>query len=347
MMRLLEPLQYQFMIEALLIAALIGAVCAVLSCYLVLKGWSLMGDAISHAVLPGIVIAYVVGAPLAIGAFISGLVCAGSTGWIKNHSRVKEDTVMGIVFTGLFALGLVMFTKVQTDVHLNHILFGSLLGIETADMIQAIVTSSITLFVMLVMRKDLLLFCFDPSQAKAVGLNTTVLHYVMLSVLSATIVAALQAVGIILTVAMLITPGCIAYLLTDRFDRMLIIAVASAVVFGRRWNLHQLLHQRGDRFVHRAGAGDDLRARDGLRAQARAAGDAPQRADADVTCCRSSSLTSEFFSEADSSGHHRIWSHWRGTRRVDRNVAARRSWSGVRRHAGAARPGGRSRAGDA
>ena len=229
MMRLLEPLQYQFMIEALLIAALIGAVCAVLSCYLVLKGWSLMGDAISHAVLPGIVIAYVVGAPLAIGAFLSGLVCAGSTGWIKNHSRVKEDTVMGIVFTGLFALGLVMFTKVQTDVHLNHILFGSLLGIELDDMIQAIVTSSITLGVMLVMRKDLLLFCFDPNQAKAVGLNTTVLHYVMLSVLSATIVAALQAVGIILTVAMLITPGCIAYLLTDRFDRMLIIAVVSAV----------------------------------------------------------------------------------------------------------------------
>ncbi len=229
-MRLLEPLQYPFMIEALLIAALIGAVCAVLSCYLVLKGWSLMGDAISHAVLPGIVIAYLVGAPLAIGAFLSGLVCAGSTGWIKSHSRVKEDTVMGIVFTGLFALGLVMFTKVQTDVHLNHILFGSLLGIDRDDMIQAVVTSSITLVVMLVLRKDLLLFCFDPSHAKTAGLNTTMLHYVMLSVLAATIVAALQAVGIILTVAMLITPGCIAYLLSDRFDRMLIIAAASAVL---------------------------------------------------------------------------------------------------------------------
>jgi ABC-type Mn2+/Zn2+ transport system permease subunit len=225
----LEPFQYPFMIEALLIAALIGTVCAVLSCYLILKGWSLMGDAISHAVLPGIVIAYMVGAPLALGAFISGLVCAASTGWIKSHSRIKEDTVMGIVFTGLFALGLVMFTKVQTDVHLNHILFGSLLGIERDDMIQAVVTGSITLVVMIALRKDLLLFCFDPNQAKVVGLNTRMLHYVMLSVLSASIVAALQAVGVILTVAMLITPGCIAYLLSDKFDRMLLIAIACAV----------------------------------------------------------------------------------------------------------------------
>ena len=226
---LLAPFSYGFMIEALLLASLIGAVCAVLSCFLVLKGWSLMGDAISHAVLPGIVLAYLVGAPLALGAFLSGLVCAFATGWIKNHSRVKEDTVMGIVFTGLFALGLVMFTKVQTDVHLNHILFGSLLGIERHDMIQAVVASSVTLAVMLVLRRDLLLFCFDPNQARAVGLNTRVLHYIMLAVLSATIVAALQAVGIILTVAMLITPGCIGYLLTDRFDRMLLVAVVSAV----------------------------------------------------------------------------------------------------------------------
>lgn len=227
--RLLEPFQYGFMVEAFLLAALIGAVCAVLSCYLVLKGWSLMGDAISHAVLPGIVLAYLVGAPLAIGAFLSGLLCAAATGWIKSNSRVKEDTVMGIVFTGLFALGLVLFTKVPADVHLNHILFGSLLGIERHDMVQAVISGGITLIVILVMRKDLLLYCFDPNQARAVGLNTTFLHYLLLSLLSATIVASLQAVGIILTVAMLVTPGCIAYLLTDRFGRMLWIAVASAV----------------------------------------------------------------------------------------------------------------------
>lgn len=226
---LLEPFQYGFMVEAMLIAALIGAVCAILSCYLVLKGWSLMGDAISHALLPGIVLAYIIGLPLAIGAFFAGLVCAGGTGWIKNHSRIKEDTVMGVVFTGLFALGLVMFSKVQTDVHLNHILFGSLLGIERDDMIQAIVCAGVTLAVVLVMRKDLLLYLFDINQARAVGLNTTVLHYLLLAMLSATIVAALQAVGIILTVAMLIAPGCIAYMLTDRFDRMLWIAAGAAV----------------------------------------------------------------------------------------------------------------------
>jgi ABC-type Mn2+/Zn2+ transport system permease subunit len=225
---ILAPFQYGFMIEAMLIAALIGAVCAVLSCYLVLKGWSLMGDAVSHAVLPGIVVAYVIGLPLALGAFVAGLVCAGGTGWIKNHSRIKEDTVMGVVFTGLFALGLVMFTKVQTDLHLNHILFGSLLGIERDDMIQAAVSAGLTLAVVLVRRKDLLLYLFDINHARAVGLNTTVLHYLLLALLSATIVAALQAVGIILTVAMLITPGCIAYLLSDRFDRMLLIAVIAA-----------------------------------------------------------------------------------------------------------------------
>ena len=230
--RFLEPLQYGFMVEAMLIAALIGAVCAILSCYLVLKGWSLMGDAVSHAVLPGIVVAYLVGLPLAVGAFSAGLLCAASTGWIKNHSRIKEDTVMGVVFTGLFALGLVMFSKIQTDVHLNHILFGSLLGIDRHDMIQAVISAGVTLVVILALRKDLLLYLFDPHQARAIGLNTTVLHYLLLALLSATIVAALQAVGIILTVAMLIAPGCIAFLISDRFDRMLIIATASAVFSG-------------------------------------------------------------------------------------------------------------------
>ncbi len=227
--RLIEPLQYGFMIEAMLVAALIGAVCAILSCYLVLKGWSLMGDAVSHAVLPGIVLAYIVGLPLSIGAFGAGLLCAASTGWIKNHSRIKEDTVMGVIFTGLFALGLVMYSKVQTDIHLNHILFGSLLGIETHDLVQAVAAAGITLVVILTLRKDLLLYLFDPHQARAVGLNTTRLHYLLLALLAATIVAALQAVGIILTVAMLIAPGCIAYLVSDRFDRMLFIASSSAI----------------------------------------------------------------------------------------------------------------------
>ncbi|HQY87341.1 MAG TPA: metal ABC transporter permease [Tepidisphaeraceae bacterium] len=227
--RLIEPFQYSFMLNGMLMAALTGAVCALLSCYLVLKGWSLMGDAVSHAVLPGIVIAYLVGLPIALGAFAAGLFCAASTGWIKNHSRIKEDTVMGVVFTGLFALGLVMFSKIETDLHLNHILFGNMLGIERSVAIQAIIISGVTLAIILVMRKDLLLYLFDQNHARAVGLNTTFLHYLLLAILSATIVAALQAVGIILTVAMLITPGCIAHLLTDRFGRMMIYASASAV----------------------------------------------------------------------------------------------------------------------
>lgn len=229
-MSLLEPFRYGFMIDAMLVGALVGAVCAVLSCYLVLKGWSLMGDAISHAVLPGVVGAYMLGLPLVVGAFASGLFCAVVTGWIKANSRIKEDTVMGIVFTGLFALGLVMFTKVETDAHLNHILFGNILGIERADMIQSVVAAVVTLLVILALRKDLLLFCFDPAHARAIGLNTGMLYYVLLSLLAATIVASLQAVGIILVVAMLVTPGCIGHMLTDRFDRMLLIAASSSVL---------------------------------------------------------------------------------------------------------------------
>lgn len=229
-MNLLTPFQYGFMQEALLIGALVGAVCAVLSCYLVLKGWSLMGDAISHAVLPGVVGAYMLGLPLAVGAFVSGLFCATATGWIKSNTRIKEDTVMGIVFTGLFAFGLVLFTKVETEAHLNHILFGNILGIERDDMIQTITASLLTLGVILFMRKDLLLFCFDPAHARAIGLNTNLLYYILLALLAATIVASLQAVGIILVVAMLITPGCTARLLTDRFDHMLLIAAGSSVL---------------------------------------------------------------------------------------------------------------------
>lgn len=224
------PFQYSFMLEAFGIAALVGVVCAVLSCYLILKGWSLMGDAISHAVLPGIVLAYILGLPLAVGAFASGLLCAVSTGFIKANSRIKEDTVMGVVFTGLFALGLVMFSKVQTDVHLNHILFGSLLGIDRDQIIQTALIGGIALAIILIKRKDLLLFCFDANHARSLGLNTTLLYYLLLSLLSLTIVVSLQAVGIILVIAMLITPGCVAYMLSDRFDRMLIIASISAVL---------------------------------------------------------------------------------------------------------------------
>lgn len=229
MSRLLEPFQFPFMVDAMLVGVAVGAVCAVLSCYLVLKGWSLMGDAISHAVLPGIVLAYALGVPLALGAFGSGLLCAVLTGYIKANSRVKEDTVMGVVFTGLFAFGLVLFTKVPTDLHLDHILFGNILGLVPGDLRDTLVVSGFTLAVILVRRRDLLLFCFDPAQARTVGLPTTFLYYLLLSLLAMTIVVSLKAVGIILVVAMLVTPGCIGYLLSDRFGRMMGIAVAAAV----------------------------------------------------------------------------------------------------------------------
>jgi ABC-type Mn2+/Zn2+ transport system permease subunit len=226
---LLEPFQFPFMVDAMVVGIAVGAVCSVLSCYLVLKGWSLMGDAISHAVLPGIVIAYAVRVPLAVGAFASGLLCAVLTGYIKANSRVKEDTVMGVVFTGMFAFGLVIFTKVKSDLHLDHILFGNILGLAPGDLRDTLIVAGGTLAIVLALRRDLLLFCFDPGQARTIGLRTGVLNYLLLSLLAVTIVVSLKAVGIILVVAMLVTPGCIAYLLTDRFNRMLMIAAASAV----------------------------------------------------------------------------------------------------------------------
>ena len=223
------PLSYGFMQRALAAAVLIGAVCSVLSCYLVLKGWSLMGDAISHAALPGIVIAFVLGLPLAVGAFAAGLTCALLTGYLKENSRVKEDTVMGIVFSGMFGFGLVLFTKVETDQHLNHILFGNMLGITGRDLIEVAIIAGGTLLIVLARRRDLLLYCFDPQHARAIGLPLSVIHYALLVILALTIVASLKAVGIILVVAMLVAPGAIAYILSDRFERMLVIAAAVAI----------------------------------------------------------------------------------------------------------------------
>jgi manganese/iron transport system permease protein len=223
------PLSYGFMQRALIVAVLVGAVCAVLSCYLVLKGWSLMGDAISHAVLPGIVIAFVLGLPLAVGAFAAGLGCAVATGYLKENSRVKEDTVMGIVFSGMFGFGLVLFTKVETDQHLNHILFGNMLGVSVRDLAETGIVAGGTLLAVLIKRRDLLLYCFDPQHARAIGLPVRALHYGLLALLSLTIVASLKAVGIILVIAMLIAPGAIAFLLTSSFERMLPIAASVAI----------------------------------------------------------------------------------------------------------------------
>jgi manganese/iron transport system permease protein len=226
---LLSPFQFGFMVNALLISVLMAVPMALLSCFLVLKGWSLMGDAISHAVFPGVVIGYIVGMPLAIGAFAAGMFCAIATGFLKENSRIKQDTVMGIVFAGMFGLGLVLYVKIQSDVHLDHILFGDMLGISWRDIGEAAVIATITAGILGVKWKDFLLHAFDPVQARAVGLRVNFLHYGLLALISLTIVGALQAVGIILSIAMLIAPGAIAFLLTRKFSTMLILSIAIAV----------------------------------------------------------------------------------------------------------------------
>ncbi|MCT0219838.1 metal ABC transporter permease [Synechococcus sp. CS-1329] len=226
---LLEPISHGFMLRALLVSALVGGVCGLLSCYMTLKGWALMGDAVSHAVMPGVVVAYALGLPFAVGAFVFGVGSVAVIGFVKQKSRVKEDTVIGLVFTGFFALGLVLISKIRSNIDLTHILFGNVLGISDSDITDTLVICAIVLAVLLVLRRDLMLFCFDPTHARSIGINTGLLHYLLLSVLSLAAVAGLQTVGIILVVAMLITPGATAYLLTDRFDRMTLLAVASSV----------------------------------------------------------------------------------------------------------------------
>jgi len=226
---LLLPFAFPFMQQAFLIAVVVAVPMALLSSFLVLKGWSLMGDAISHAVFPGVVLAYIAGLPLAIGAFCAGMLCALGIGFLKENSRIKEDTVMGIVFSGMFGLGIVLYTKIETDVHLDHILFGDMLGVTWGDIAQSAIIAAITVGAIGIFRRDLLLHAFDPQHARAIGLPVRFLHYGLLGILSLTIVGALKAVGIIIAIAMLIAPGAIAFLLTDRFDRMLMISVAVAV----------------------------------------------------------------------------------------------------------------------
>lgn len=227
---LVAPLSHEFMQRGLLVAVIVGVVCAVLSCFLILKGWSLMGDAVSHAVLPGIVLAQILGLPLAAGAFVAGLSCSLAIGYLKENSRVKEDTVMGIVFSGMFALGLVMFVKVESDQHLLHILFGNMLGVRWTDIAETAAIALPTVAIMLAKRKDFLLVAFDAAHARAIGLPVRWLNFGLLMLLALTIVAALKAVGIILVVAMLIAPGAIGFLTTRRFDAMLAVAVAVATV---------------------------------------------------------------------------------------------------------------------
>ena len=226
-----SPFEFQFMINAFVIALIISIPTSFFSCYLVLKGWALLGDAISHAVLPGIVLAHIFGFPLIIGAFCAGILCASASEFLSQNSRVKEDTVMGIVFSGMFGLGIVLYLKTEPEIHLDHILFGNILGISKLDIL---ITGGIATFVTLILllkRCDFLLHAFDPIQAKTSGMNTSVLNYGLLIMLSLTIVSTLSSVGIILSIGLLIAPGAIAFLITNQFKKMLVVAVILTLVF--------------------------------------------------------------------------------------------------------------------
>jgi len=223
---LTQPFQFGFMQNAFLVGVMVALPTALLSCFLVLRGWALMGDAVSHAVLPGIVLAWLVGLPLILGAFAAGMVTSLGIGWLAQNSRVKSDTVMGVVFSGMFALGIVLFVAVPTSLHLDHILFGNLLGVGQQDLWTAGIIALVVSAGLILRWKDLMLHAFDPAQARASGLAVAWLHYGLLTALSLTIVATLSATGLILAVGLLIAPGAIAFLLVRSFGQMLMVAVA-------------------------------------------------------------------------------------------------------------------------
>ena len=224
------PFKFQFMQNAFLISIIVSVPTALLSCFLVMKGWALMGDAVSHAVLPGIVLAYIIGIPLIIGAFAAGMTCALATGYLSENSRVKQDTVMGVVFSGMFGVGIVLYVSIETNAHLDHILFGNMLGVESHELWTAGIIS-LGVGLMLVLKwKDWLLHSFDPAQARASGLWVSWLHYGMLAALSLTIVATLSAAGLILAIGLLIAPGAIAFLTVRKFSTMLWVSVIVCMV---------------------------------------------------------------------------------------------------------------------
>ena len=227
---LLLPFQFPFMRDAFLIAAMTAVPTALLSCFMVLKGWALMGDAVSHAVLPGIVLAWMLGLPLILGAFAAGMTCAAATGYLSENSRVKQDTVMGVVFSGMFGIGLVMFIMFAGGRHLDHILFGNMLGVGAQDLWTTGLIGAGASLLLVVKWKDFLLYAFDPAQAQACGLRTAWLHYGLLAILSLTIVATLAATGLILAVGLIVTPGAIAFLLVRSFSAMLVASVAACLL---------------------------------------------------------------------------------------------------------------------
>ena len=227
---LVVPFSYDYMVKAMWVSALVGGVCAFLSCYLMLKGWSLMGDALAHSIVPGVAAAYIIGAPFAIGAFFAGILASLGMAFVKQHTRLREDAVIGLVFTSFFALGLLMASLWPTSVSIQTIVLGNILAISDEDVVQVVIIAAVSLAVLLLIWKDLMVTFFDENHARTIGINTFALKIVFFTLLSACTVAALQTVGACLVIALVVTPGATAYLLTDRFGWMIVIAVAFGAI---------------------------------------------------------------------------------------------------------------------
>lgn len=222
---LLEPFGYQYMINAMWVSALVGGVCAFLSCYLMLKGWSLIGDALSHSIVPGVAGAYMLGLPFALGAFLAGGLAAGTMLFLNQRSKLKEDVIIGLIFSSFFALGLFMVSLKPTAVNIKTIVLGNILAIDPQDILQLVIISLASLLILLVKWKDILVVFFDENHAHSIGISPIKIKLLFFTLLAASTVAALQTVGAFLVICMVVTPGATAYLLTDRFPRLLIMAV--------------------------------------------------------------------------------------------------------------------------
>lgn len=239
---IIEPFGYQYMLNAMWIAALVGAICAFLSCFLMLKGWSLIGDALSHSIVPGVAGAYMLGLPFSLGAFLSGGLAAGSMLFLNQRTRLKEDAIIGLIFSSFFGIGLFLVSLNPTSVNIQTIVLGNILAVAPADIWQLGAIGVITLTILLIKWKDLMVTFFDESHARSLGLNTLRLKILFFTLLSASTVAALQTVGAFMVICLVVTPGATAYLLTDRFPRLLIIAVAigSITSFLGAWSSYYL-----------------------------------------------------------------------------------------------------------
>jgi len=227
---LLEPFGYNYMVNAIWVSALVGGVCAFLSAYLMLKGWSLIGDALSHSIVPGVAGAYMLGLPFSLGAFFSGGLAAAAMLFLSQRTKLREDAVIGLIFTSFFGLGLFMVSVSPTSVDVQSIVLGNILAITPQDTLQLVLISVVTLAVMAVIWKDLMVTFFDESHARSIGIRTTWLKAIFFTLLSAATVAAMQTVGAFLVIAMVVTPGATAYLLADRFPRLIVIAIAVGVL---------------------------------------------------------------------------------------------------------------------